>query len=310
MRTHHGWRGLDCSTTSWKPYSFRLRIWKCSALLVGKTVRLIKIKWIPYLVPMSLPLLRGTKKKWTNLIQGSRSICAHNLTTLIVFMVILTWIQTVMNPVRRHQSFHLFKAISMGTTTAWKTKPKQTLYNQVQLEQRMAWSMEQEQSDLFAVSSFWTKPVTALPTEASVQNEEEQESLVSCPICFSLHPVEQIKEHADNCLMWLLDDTNDQCDIFDPSPTLSCNAKTATAQALTGYQQKKVLREQIAALFAQLLSTDVKRITIGRKFLWQDFKSAMWTKIQPKSTLTIVFSGEPAVDDGGKWLQSLLSCNS
>ena len=117
--------------------------------------------------------------------------------------------------------------------------------------------------------------MTALPTEASVQNEEEQESLVSCPICFSLHPVEQIKEHADNCLMWLLDDTNDQCDIFDPSPTLSCNAKTATAQALTGYQQKKVLREQIAALFAQLLSTDVKRITIGRKFLWQDFKSAM-----------------------------------
>ena len=93
--------------------------------------------------------------------------------------------------------------------------------------------------------------------------------------------------------------TNDQCDIPDPSPKLSCNAMTAIAQALTGYQQKKVLREQIAALSAQLLSTDVKRITIRRKFLWQDLKSAMSTKIQPKSTLRVAFSGEPAVDDGG-----------
>ena len=176
--------------------------------------------------------------------------------------------------------------------------------NQEQGEHRMAWSAVQEQSDLFEKDLlspvFETKPVTALTTEASVQNkEEEQERLMSCPICFSLHPVEQIEEHADNCSMWLLDDTNDQCDIPDPSPTLSGNAEPATAQALTGYQQKKVLGEQIAALSAQLLSTDVKRITIQRKFLWQDFKSALSMKIQPKSTLKVVFSGEPAVDDGG-----------
>ena len=176
--------------------------------------------------------------------------------------------------------------------------------NQEQREHRMAWSVVQEQSDLFEKDLlcpvFETKPATSLTTEASVQNkEEQQERLMSCPICFSLHPVEQIKEHADNCSMWLLDDTNDQCDIPDPSPTLSCNAEPATAQALTGYEQKKVLREQIAALSGQLLSTDVKRITIRRKFLWQDFKSAMSTKIQPKSTLKVVFSGEPAVDDGG-----------
>ena len=103
----------------------------------------------------------------------------------------------------------------------------------------MAWSVVQEQSDLFEKDLlcpvFETKPVTALTTEESVQNkEEEQERLMSCPICFSLHPVEQIEEHADNCSMWLLDDTNDQCDIPDPSPTLSGNAEPATAQALTG----------------------------------------------------------------------------
>lgn len=125
-----------------------------------------------------------------------------------------------------------------------------------------------------------------MTTEASVQNkQEEQERLMSCPVCFSLHPVEQIEEHADNCLMWLLDDTNDQCDIADPSPTLSCNAEPATAQALTSYQQKKVLGEQIAAMSAQLLSTDVKSITIRRKFMWQDLKSAMSTKIQPEGCL-------------------------
>ena len=62
---------------------------------------------------------------------------------------------------------------------------------------------------------------TLLTTEASDENKEkEQQRLISCPICISLHPVEQIKEHADNCSMWLLDDTNDQCDIPDASPTL------------------------------------------------------------------------------------------
>lgn len=166
----------------------------------------------------------------------------------------------------------------------------------------MARSVVQEQLDLFEKDLqcpvFEGKAVTALTTEASVQNkEEEQERLMSYPIWFSLHPVEQIEEHADNCSMWLVDDTNDECDIPDPSPTLSCNADLATGQVLTGYQQKKVLGEQIAALSTQLLSTDVKRIR--RKFMWQDFKSATSTKIQPKSTLKVVFSGEPAVDDGG-----------
>ena len=118
--------------------------------------------------------------------------------------------------------------------------------NQEQCEHRMARSVVQEQLDLFEKDLqcpvFESKPVTALTTEASVQNkEEEQERLMSCPIWFSLHPVEQIEEHADNCSMWLLDDTNNECDIPDPSPTLSCNADLATGQVLTGYKQKKSL---------------------------------------------------------------------
>ena len=67
---------------------------------------------------------------------------------------------------------------------------------QEQGEHRMAWSAVQEQSDFFEkdlqCAVFETKAVTALTTAASVQNkEEEQERLMSCPICFSLHPVEQ-----------------------------------------------------------------------------------------------------------------------
>lgn len=81
-----------------------------------------------------------------------------------------------------------------------------------------------------------------MTTEAPVQNKEEQERLMSHLICFSLHPLEQIEEHADICSIWLLDETNDQCDIPDPSPTLhSSNAEPATADELTGYQQKKSL---------------------------------------------------------------------
>lgn len=100
--------------------------------------------------------------------------------------------------------------------------------------------------------------------------------------------------------MRLLDDATDQsCDIPGVSTTSSCNAENATTHELTSQQQKKALLEQIATLSDQLLSTDTKRLTLRRKFIWQDFKSAMETKIQPKSTLKVVFSGESAVDDGG-----------
>ena len=142
--------------------------------------------------------------------------------------------------------------------------------------------------------------MTPLTIDAPLQTEEvEQERMMSCPVCFSLHPIEQIEEHADNCSMWLLDDSNEQCDLPDPPTASSCNTEPVAVQQLTGHQQKKAIKEQIASLSGQLLSTDMKRLTVRRKFIWQDFKSAMLTRIQPKSTLKVVFSGEPAIDDGG-----------
>ena len=77
----------------------------------------------------------------------------------------------------------------------------------------MVWSTVQEQFEKHLQCSVFKTPLT---TEASVQNKEkEQERLMSCPVSSSLYPVEQIEEQADNCSMWLLDDTNEQCDIPD-----------------------------------------------------------------------------------------------
>ena len=42
-----------------------------------------------------------------------------------------------------------------------------------------------------------------------------------------------------------------------------------------------------------------KRLTMRRKFIWQDFKNARQKKISPTEKVKVVFSGEPAVDDGG-----------
>ena len=126
--------------------------------------------------------------------------------------VISTGVHTLMNPARRHQNLQLFQVITTVTATACKTKPKQTSPspNQVQGENRLAWSTVQEQFEKdLQCPVFEITLVTPMTTEAPVQNkEEEQERLMSCPVCFSLHPVERIDEHADNCSMWLLDDSN------------------------------------------------------------------------------------------------------
>lgn len=99
--------------------------------------------------------------------------------------------------------------------------------------------------------------------------------------------------------MWLLDDTSEQSCDSPGVATSSINAENATTHQLTSQQQKKALMDQEATLAAQLLSADTKRLTVRQKFIWLDFKSAMESKVQPKSTLKVVFSGEAAVDDGG-----------
>lgn len=49
----------------------------------------------------------------------------------------------------------------------------------------------------------------------------------------------------------------------------------------------------------EMRGDEPKRLTVRRKFIWQDFKNARQRKICPKNKVKVVFSGEPAVDDGG-----------
>lgn len=53
-------------------------------------------------------------------------------------------------------------------------------------------------------------------TLSDLQNEgveSENERLISFPVYSSFYPIQEIKEHADHCSMWLLDDTSEQsCD--------------------------------------------------------------------------------------------------
>lgn len=145
----------------------------------------------------------------------------------------------------------------------------------------------------------------SLATEVQVTSSESKdvesgnERSISCPLCNSLFPLSDIEEHADQCSMWLLDDEEQPCDIQSYGGTSSDVEETTTVQELTGHQHKAALKGKISELSGQLLSRDTKRLTVRRKFIWQDFKAALETKIDPKSSLKVVFTGEPAVDDGG-----------
>ncbi|XP_068721566.1 uncharacterized protein [Montipora capricornis] len=148
-------------------------------------------------------------------------------------------------------------------------------------------------------------PSSATEVQVTSSKPQEVESgnkrLISCPMCHSLFPLTDIEEHADQCAMWLLDDEEQPCEIqsYMYDGTSSDVEKTRTVQELTGHQHKAALQGQISELSGQLLSQDTKRLTVRRKFIWQDFKAAMETKIDPKSSLKVVFTGEPAVNDGG-----------
>ncbi|PFX33978.1 hypothetical protein AWC38_SpisGene1130 [Stylophora pistillata] len=145
----------------------------------------------------------------------------------------------------------------------------------------------------------------SLVTEAQLTSSESREvesgneRSIVCPRCHSLFPLSVIEGHADQCSMWLLDDEEQPCVSQSYGGTSNGVEKTTTGQELTGQQHKAALKDKISELSGQLLSQDTKRLTVRRKFIWLDFKSAMETKIDPKSSLKVVFTGEPAVDGGG-----------
>jgi hypothetical protein len=117
---------------------------------------------------------------------------------------------------------------------------------------------------------------------------------IQCPICCLKFPVHEIEEHADNCSTWLLE-SEQPAELYN---TTEVEDEINSESAQTPSQIKTVLKEQIAGMVTGPL-TELKRVNIRRKFMWQDFKAARQNKFEPNSNLKVVFVGEPYIDDGG-----------
>ena len=128
--------------------------------------------------------------------------------------------------------------------------------------------------------------------------------MVHCPICFNLYSFEDIERRADSCSMWLIEDDQLPADEFESeteSPgCLSCSEEDNASQVLSKASMKESIKNNISHVVAiEMSHEEPKRLTIRRKFLWQDFKSARLKNIDPKRKIKVIFAGEPAVDDGG-----------
>ena len=62
--------------------------------------------------------------------------------------------------------------------------------------------------------------------------------------------------------MWLFDDKEQPCNIQNYGGTSSDADKTTTVQQLTGQQHKAALKGKIYELSGQLLSRDIKHLTV------------------------------------------------
>ena len=131
---------------------------------------------------------------------------------------------------------------------------------------------------------------------------------IQCPICLDCYPFAQIETHADNCSMWLLEEDEFSCEFLEPmqpSTTDSSDDATVEKELPLCEGPKKMLIRQISQVGEMVMGDkEPKRLTVRRKFIWQDFKNAVkiyhqQKKISPTEKVKVVFSGEPAVDDGG-----------
>lgn len=136
--------------------------------------------------------------------------------------------------------------------------------------------------------------------ELNIQVQQPQPSTskeVQCPMCFEMFPMQHIQEHADNCSPWAMK-SEQSADLSEFRILVEMEESAELVPELDMPQYKSLLKEEIARC-ATRLSTNVKRINIRRRFLWEDFKAARKSKIGPLSNLKVVFVGEPSIDDGG-----------
>ena len=125
--------------------------------------------------------------------------------------------------------------------------------------------------------------------------------IIQCPICLNNYAFDEIENHADGCSMWLLEDIDKL-----PSneiPTTSCASTMAISDVenVSTTDLKEHIKKEISNVLAMEMNNteEPKRLTVRRKFIWQDFKTARQRTISPRKKIKVVFSGEPSVDEGG-----------
>ena len=146
-----------------------------------------------------------------------------------------------------------------------------------------------------ATSSDATANVDANETDGVMALPQDQQH-VQCPVCLASFPLSEIVAHADTCSMWLLEDDDDVVVEFSE---LNETSSTVGNECVSSVGAKEVLIQEISCIASTVLSEEPKRLTVRRKFIWQDFKNEHQKRFTSKDRLKVIFSGEPAVDDGG-----------
>ena len=126
---------------------------------------------------------------------------------------------------------------------------------------------------------------------------------VQCPICLDNFNVEEVQHHAEECSAWLLneDDDTEVKDFYNEHAVAEKEDQMKISD-MGKNQVKKMLKEEVSQVSNMSLKQEgPKRVTVRRKRIWEDFKDEVFQRniISPSSKIKVVFSGEPAVDDGG-----------
>lgn len=141
------------------------------------------------------------------------------------------------------------------------------------------------------------EPESSIQAQVAQQPQSSTSKEAQCPLCFLMFPIEHIQEHADTCSPWAME-SEQSADLSECGISAEIEESAEQVEELDMSQYKSLLKKKIAEC-ATRLSTNVKRINVRRRFLWEDFKAARKSRIGPLSNLKVVFVGEPSIDDGG-----------
>ena len=122
---------------------------------------------------------------------------------------------------------------------------------------------------------------------------------VECPTCFLLFPINSIADHADTCIdVWVGDIGQEEWEGDADSPMDT--ALSTGKDDMPVVNETLSLKEIIPALLSNMSIKKPVRLNIRRKHIWKDFKVAYQQGVvRPEDHVKIVFTGEPAIDDGG-----------